>query len=80
MPTAIDEKVLRMCLAFFCVYTSSYLHYSPGFRDPSKSAGPPGITEWIKIPRSSFPVFSPPTIWKPGKKAQKQAKMSVITV
>lgn len=77
MPTAMDGNgtTYVFCL-FFHVYTSSYLHYSPGFRDPSKSAGPPGITEWIKIPRSSFPVFSPPTIWKPIKKGPKQAKMS----
>lgn len=41
--------------------------FPPGFNDPCKSAGPPGVTEWIKIPRSNFPVFSPPVISNPVK-------------
>lgn len=39
----------------------------PGLIFPALSAGPPGITEAIKMPRSNFPTFSPPIITKPAK-------------
>lgn len=37
----------------------------PGFIRPSLSAGPSDTTEAMKIPRSSLPVLSSPTITKP---------------
>lgn len=39
----------------------------PGFRHPSESAGPPGVTELMNTPRSSLPIFSPPITWNPVK-------------
>lgn len=41
------------------------LSYKPGLILPSLSAGPSGTIEAIKIPRSSLPVLSSPTITKP---------------
>lgn len=41
--------------------------FIPGFRQPFRSAGPPGVMELIRAPRSWWPEFSPPTTWKPGE-------------
>lgn len=49
-------------------YLGNYLICKvPGFKHPSKSAGPPGVIELINTPRSSLPIFSPPIIWNPVK-------------
>jgi len=74
------DTIQHSHLVFSVMYTFPFSHHSPGFRDPSTSAGPPGVTEWMKIPRSSFPVFSPPTIWKPIEKGPKHTHMSVSRV
>lgn len=42
--------------------------FVPGFRQPFRSAGPPGVMELMRVPRSWRPEFSPPTTWKPGEK------------
>lgn len=39
----------------------------PGLMRPSLSAGPSGMMEAMKIPRSSLPVLSSPTITKPER-------------
>lgn len=57
-------QILSFCLDFKR-RTKGCNQFPPGFNDPCKSAGPPGMTEWIKIPRSNFPVFSPPVISNP---------------
>lgn len=48
------------------MFHSSYCRcFVPGLIRPSLPAGPSGTTEAMKIPRSSLPVLSSPTITKP---------------
>lgn len=46
-------------------YSSYCWCFVPGLIRPSLSAGPSGTMEAMKIPRSSLPVLSSPTITKP---------------
>lgn len=46
------------------------LSFAPGLIRPSFSAGPSGTMEAMKIPRSSLPVLSSPTITKPETGAE----------
>lgn len=45
---------------------------SPGLMRPSRSAGPPGTMDAMKIPRSSLPALSSPTITIPWDKICKE--------
>lgn len=52
----------------------------PGLILPSLSAGPSGMMDAIKIPRSNFPVLSSPTIINPVIKGSIQYKYHAISV
>lgn len=52
----------------------------PGLRQPFTSAGPPGVTELMMVPRSMRPEFSPPTTWNPREHTQAQIKCTQMNI